>query len=307
MRTVFADYNAATEAGHLRLTFNASQEHIAKAQLRPGDWAWLSDSEVVVGARLQVDEKYGLVGVPDWETLVHLDDEDSLDVSRVETELQKLLREPGRSVEKERRIFQLLTIYDLLASEDAKSETPPQDFSSLRAQTLLLMGKPEPALAEIEAARRQSPGDPDDDGLFLDIVRRVDLPRAVREAQAFAASPDLAAALLAECINVLADHAEKVGGHEFGPVADQILDWSGRFELAGGRDQVPPSTRALLHFNRGMILLRLGRTDAARAAFTRARTSGPIMDGVAEMEAPTAYDERARSLAARIRAATTAA
>jgi hypothetical protein len=102
------------------LTLPCSQEDILRLGLDAGDWAWLSDIEVLVGAQLAVDDRYGMVGVPDWDTLVRLDDEDSLDVSRVETELQKLLREPGRCIEKERRIFQLLTIYDLLASEDAK-------------------------------------------------------------------------------------------------------------------------------------------------------------------------------------------
>ena len=33
---------------------------------------WLSDGEATFGARLAVDEKYGLVGVPDWDTVVNL-------------------------------------------------------------------------------------------------------------------------------------------------------------------------------------------------------------------------------------------
>ena len=46
MKTIFADYNAATESGHLRLTFDVSQVAIRNAKLHPGDWAWLSDGEV---------------------------------------------------------------------------------------------------------------------------------------------------------------------------------------------------------------------------------------------------------------------
>ena len=49
MKTISADYNAMTEAGHVRLTLPCSQEDILKLGLRPGDWAWLSDSEVMVG------------------------------------------------------------------------------------------------------------------------------------------------------------------------------------------------------------------------------------------------------------------
>jgi hypothetical protein len=69
MKTISADYNAMTEAGHVRLTLPCSQEDILKLGLQTGDWAWLSDSEVMVGAQLAIDDRYGLVGVPDWDTL----------------------------------------------------------------------------------------------------------------------------------------------------------------------------------------------------------------------------------------------
>jgi hypothetical protein len=153
MNTVLADYNAATESGHLRLNFRVSRDDIAKAQLHPGDWAWLSDGEVLVGARLAVDEKYGLVGIPDWDLVVHLDDEDVHDLAAVQTELEDLLEKPQRSADNEKRIFELLVTYELLAPADLRAEIPSAYFSSLRAQTLFLMGKLEPALAEIEAAR----------------------------------------------------------------------------------------------------------------------------------------------------------
>src|SRR5436309_12319956 len=120
MKTVFADYNAMTESGHLRLGFRASQEDIAKAHLRPGDWAWLNDGEVMIGAQLAIDDRYGMVGVPDWETLVHLDDEESHDFERVRSELERLRRNPNRSLDKEKRILQLLTISEIVAPPEVK-------------------------------------------------------------------------------------------------------------------------------------------------------------------------------------------
>ena len=48
MKTISADFNAMTEAGHVRLTLPCSQEGIISLGLRPGDWAWLSDTEVMV-------------------------------------------------------------------------------------------------------------------------------------------------------------------------------------------------------------------------------------------------------------------
>ncbi len=76
MNTIFADYNAMTESGHVRLTCHGSEDDIRSRSLRPGDWAWLSDTEVVVGARLAIDDYYGLVGIPDWDTLIPLDEDD---------------------------------------------------------------------------------------------------------------------------------------------------------------------------------------------------------------------------------------
>ena len=53
----------------------APAQEIERTGARPGDWAWLSDGEVIVGAQLAVGDRNGMVGVPDCDTLVHLDEE----------------------------------------------------------------------------------------------------------------------------------------------------------------------------------------------------------------------------------------
>ena len=109
MRLISADFNAMTEAGHVRLTLPCSREDILRMGLGPGDWAWLSDSEVLVGAQLAIDDRYGLVGVPDWDTLVHLDEEGADDFNRVSAALNLLLNGEPPSIEEEPRILELLT------------------------------------------------------------------------------------------------------------------------------------------------------------------------------------------------------
>ncbi len=109
MKTISADYNAMTEAGHVRLTLPCSQENILRLGLGPGDWAWLTDTEVMVGAQLAIDDRYGLVGVPDWDTLVHLDDEGADDSDRIAAELNPLLTKEPPSSKDEPRILELLT------------------------------------------------------------------------------------------------------------------------------------------------------------------------------------------------------
>jgi hypothetical protein len=301
MNTVFADYNAATESGDLRLNFRASQKDIATAHLRPGDWAWLSDGEVIVGAQLAVDDHYGVVGVPDWETLVHLDDDDSRDFETVRVELQGLSRTPGRFLGKAKRVFELVTIADFIAPPGLRTTLTPEYFSSLRAKMLFLLGKPALALLEIEDARRRDPDDPTIDHQFLEIVRYVDLPRARHEAEALALKADVPANVLAACINVLATCADDMADDEFGQVAERILEWVDRFDRAPGREQVLAFTLAMLHFNRAMILLRLRRGDAAREALALARAVDPILSEIDEAIRLTVYDQHARDLAARVR------
>ena len=115
MNTIFADYNATTEAGHVRLTCPGSEDDIRSRALHPGDWAWLSDTEVVVGAQLAIDHYYGLVGIPDWDTLIPLDEDDVRDCEVVRAELLRLHQERRRSRDEERRILQLLTAFEFLA------------------------------------------------------------------------------------------------------------------------------------------------------------------------------------------------
>jgi len=301
MKTIFADYNALTEAEHLCLTTRGSQDDIQRLGLHAGDWAWLSDSEVLVGARLAIDPRYGLVGVPDWQTVVHLDDEESQDFENVRTALQELLARPGHTLEEAWRVFQLLTTFELLASPEATAAVRPGFLPFRRAGALLFLGKPELAMLEIEEARRLCPGNPENDRLFLEILRRTDLQRAGLEAETLAALPGASAAVLAECVNVLATQADNLPEDRFPPVAERILDWADRFQRAPGRERVRALPHAQLLFNKGLTLLRLGRIGEAHRTLELAQATDPIIPEIDEASQWTAYDQRAREIAARVR------
>ena len=70
------------------------------------------------------------------------------------------------------------------------------------------------------------------------------------------------------------------------------------------RDDVDAGTRSLFDYNRGMTLLRLGRTEGARTALAQARL---IMKARAEAAEPMRYNVRGKNLADRIRATSPAA
>jgi tetratricopeptide (TPR) repeat protein len=306
MRVIPADYNATTEAGHLRLGFGDSRAALRAAGKQVGDHVWLSDGEVLVGATLARDDA-GLVGIPDWETIVHLDDDEARDVNRVWTELQTLLSRPTRSAGDEARAFELLTQFDHFGPSDFRALNRAA-LASGRATALLSMGKPELALVEILEARATGPVNPSADCLYLALVRQTAPERAVREALALVHEAGISADVLAVAINILAERAENFPDDQFAPAARETLELCDRFERAPGRPNVAASLLSLVHFNRGMILLKLGRQDEARRALELAHAIEPSDETLDEATRLDIHDEHARKkLAERVRSRPSAA
>ena len=154
---------------------------------------------------------------------------------------------------------------------------------------------------EIEDALRLNPDNADDVWTFLEILRRHDLARARREAEALTSGVDIPADILAQCVNVLATCADNLTDDQFEPTAEKILEWAARFERAPGRERVRAAVFALFQFNRGVVLLRLGRGEAAREALRLARDVDPIVPEIEEATRLTVYDQRGRELAVRVR------
>jgi hypothetical protein len=299
MKTIYADYNATTEAGYLCLTTRGAQADIERRGVRPGDWAWLSDNEVFVGAQLAIDDYYGLVGIPDWDTLVHLDDEGADDFDRVSAELNPLLTRKPLSEADEPRVFQLLTQLEHVAPPHILASTGMLAFR--RAIALRQMGKPGLALLEAKEARYALPDDPQVVFVYLDLLWREDLPSAVAEAEIIAESPGVPAIVLVACINILTNWAEQAADEQFEPMARRVLAWCSRLDQAPDRDLAEPSLLALSDFNRGFVHLRAGRILQARQAFERSHQiypEGPLLDVAAGLET---YDRHAREVARQVR------
>ena len=107
MNTIFADFNARTFSGDVCLTTQGSQRDIQARGVNPGDWVWLSDGELIIGAQIRDDDDGGLVGVPAWETMVYLEPE--MEFKDALAEYKQLSANHPRTREQEARILQLLT------------------------------------------------------------------------------------------------------------------------------------------------------------------------------------------------------
>ena len=252
-------------------------------------------------AQLATDDRYGLVGVPDWDTLIHLDDEGADDVNRIMAELNPLLAKEPPSSEDEPRILELLTQLEH-ASPPHLHGASSEFLGSRRAFALRQMGKLGLALLEMKEALQARPDDPMFTFVYLDLLRLEDLPSAVSEAQSIAEMPDVAAVVLSACINILAAWAQQASGGQFDSIAQQVLAWCRRFDQAPDLDQAGPPLVALSYFNRGFVRLREGRISLAREAFQSAQQHYPVGQILDEVTGLQTYDRHAREVAERVRA-----
>jgi tetratricopeptide (TPR) repeat protein len=301
MRTIYADFNAMTEAEHVRLSTRGSQEDMRKFGIQIGDWVWLSDGELIVGAQVADDPDYGVVGIPDWETLVHLDDEDTQDFYRVNAELQPRLQQFDA------RTFQLLTILEQVDRPETEKDLDLANLAVHRANCLESLSKLDLALHELEEARRLKPGNGDVAFHFLHFLLSHDPTRALGEATKLAEQADPHIQTLVGCISVLSSYSDQIDNKEFHIIGLRILDLTDRFDRARGRDQAPPITVALVQFDRGLVLLRMGRIAEARHCFDLAKAACSDIPEINELKRLDAYDQRARNLAAHVRSQLSAA
>jgi tetratricopeptide (TPR) repeat protein len=300
MMTIFADFNSMTESGHVSLSTRGSQADIERTGARPGDWVWLSDSEVIFGAQLAIDDRYGLVGVLDWDTLVHLDEEGADDFDRVRDERKPLVSKEPPSMADEPRILELLTQLEHFAPPHLR-DTVPGMLVFRRAFALRNMGKLGLALLEMKKARSAHPEDPEVALFYLDLLRLENLPSALMEAEKITESPAVSALVLSACINILATQAELATEDQFGPIAERVLALCRRFDQSPDLDQAGESLEALSYFNRGIVHLRAGRISQARLAFERAHELYPVdpmLDQIAGLET---YDHHTREVARSVR------
>jgi tetratricopeptide (TPR) repeat protein len=277
MRTIFADFNAMTPEAEVRLNSPGSQDDLRRTGIGPGDWAWLSDDEILVGGRLRDDPYWGLLGSPDWDTRVSLDAEGADDFQRVATEWTALLQKRDRTEAEEWRVFQLLTILERCAPPLFLQARRPGYYPFRRAGVLLLLRRPELARLEIEEARRVDPGHENYDVLYLEILRRIDLDRALEEAKEMAEANQAPAQLIAAYVNILSTRADQLTDEQFPPLGTTIIEWAQRFEQAPGRDNVPDSTLGQLDYNLAQSYKRLGRMDEADESLQRACHASPLL------------------------------
>jgi tetratricopeptide (TPR) repeat protein len=297
MKRVEVDFNALTVQDHVRLTTRGAQRSVSEQGVKPGEWVWLTDGEMEVGAKVEADCEGRLYGAPAWETLVHLDPDPELSFHEVWDELQSLCQNDPRSSEEETRLLQLLAWFERIAPQAAKETTPLGFLNYRRAAALWALGHLELSLSEIRGALDANPARPSYLYLYLEILRKHDLDESVQVAQRLVAEPHTPAVVLAGCVNVLATSLDALPSHEFGNSVQSMVEWVDRFQASPGVESIPVSLVRQVFFNLGMALLRQNHIQAARERFETIVRLNPRDQAAREALSLSEYDDHARHLA----------
>ena len=307
MRTVFADFNAMTEAEQVCLTTRGSQKDIEEQGIQIGDHVWLSDGELLVGAEVAQDPRYGIVGVPAWDTLVSLDDAEKSDFGQAWSGFQELSQPQSRTHDEETRLLQLLATIERKAPQNIKEMIPPGHLAFRRAGALWSLGHLELALQEVEHALAESPGRQDYLYFHLELLRSLNPLGALGEARRLVEDPSTKAAVLTACINVLATYMDTLPDEQFEAALPNLVDWIERFRTATDIASISVGRLSLVWFNRGMAHLRRNQMDEARKSFSMMLQVNPKDQAAQRAIALDRYDALARQLAEAYRAKPVAA
>jgi len=302
MKTVEADFNALTSDEYVRLTTCGSERSMSAQGVRPGEWVWLSDGEMEVGARVEADHEGRLYGVPAWDTLVYLDPDPGLTFLEVWSELQRFLSEYEHTTKDQSRILQLLTWLLALAPSEVREAIPAGFIEYRRAAVLHALGHYELALQEVQKATSSNPANETYIYLYLELLRRTDLNQALHEALRLANDPITQVAVLAGCVNILATYMENLSGQEFDEKNQMMLDWVRRFQNAPGIENIRVGLLGQVLFNTGMAQLRRNQIQEARVYFERILELNPRDEAARQALSLDQYDASARHLAELCRA-----
>ena len=301
MKIIPVDYNAASVSGSLWLDFADTKRALAAINAQAGDYVWVSDREILVGAQLEVDPEYGLVAVPRWRTVVHLDDYLDVDLPSFLTKLSEVLRRTDRTLDQEAEVFQLSTVFDHIAPPEIKRATQPGYLDFRSAGALRSLGEPQLGLTLLKQALIDRPTDPQFIYAYLNELSQIHPAQAEAESRSRLLDRYTHAVVQAACVNVLSAATERLNDIDFAATGPPLLDEINRFESAPGRDRVPAGVAALVEFNRGLLLLRLGRSAEARAAFDQAHEIDPGEPTIEAARTLRDFGETARTLAERYR------
>jgi len=269
MRTIWADLNARTQDDFIRLNTRGSTKSLERVGAKSGEWIWLCDGELMVGAVLR-EKADGLAAKPAWETIQEHSEAESAPEEVVQAALRRLSAEMKSPDRNYRLILQQLSLLE--------KRLGSARVNYLRARAVEALGYPELALLALEDAIAAEPDNPRYIYQELEVTSRIDLDRAVEKADELlrSKSQTLSVFVLAAVVRILQQMAARESGESADKYYRQIVDLTRDVSSLPDSETAPPSTFSLIHTVRGYAHLHLGNREEAIAAFGDAIADDPL-------------------------------
>lgn len=264
MNTVYADLNARTQDDRIRLDWEASAVTLKRLDPRAGDWIWIGDEDLRVGAQVEVVDGT-IVARPAWETA-----EDLLEPSELSDREKQTAKEQLRLAIEQPTQVPLAQVLHLLPR--ARPLLPQGFTESLRGQALARAGYPELALLSFDEAIARNPQKVSYRWHRLRLLADFDLPRAVIEADQEISNLS-SIVILDVCVQVLSNQSRQLHGKDRDNVLSRLLEISGNLTRFADYAEHPEAATSLL-VTRGFAQLARNDRDAARREFSAAIAVG---------------------------------
>jgi len=284
MVAIYADFNARTASDRIRLDPAGSIESLRENPVREGDWLWLSDNDLRVGAQIERQGNEYLAR-PAWETLEDIAAAGQMNPAELQAgvaRLRELLEAPEKDY---KRILRLLPV--------AERVLPNKGFAAYqRSRAMHAFGYPGLALAAVEDALGLEPNHPGFLHHKLQLLSELDLDRAVHEAERLVALDTTPAIVLVGCAQVLALEARRTQSEAAKELDRRIISLADRIEASQDVGTLPPSARSLALTLRGFAHSHLGEKEPAVSAFNKAVEAYPLSPGALACRGMEAYPSR---------------
>jgi tetratricopeptide (TPR) repeat protein len=263
---IWADFNSRTEDDRVSLETRGSRESLAKTPVSPGEWVWLSDGDIRVGA--QVEQRDGhLYARPVWETMEDVVPPGDPRLNEIPAEEALKALEKSRT----REGFPADVVFRLAPYLPRKHGY--LDF--LRSRAARSLGYTALALAAIEDALTAVPSDGSYFHHRVRLLRDLDIEKAVQAIEPVLKGQRSDVLAIVACVEVLGDLARTETDEARSISHDSdILRVTSALTPASFAG-LPNSVRAQVHLARGFAYSHLGNRPEARRELDEARALNP--------------------------------
>jgi tetratricopeptide (TPR) repeat protein len=265
---IHVDLNARTENDRVRLSTRTAAQSLKGHSLQPGEWVWLTDDELRVGAQIETANGQ-FFARPEWKTRLEIVTHEDVSHERVlaaRTELERLVLSGDLRANAE-EILRVLPVARRTLGDSAGWY--------FEAQALAALGFFDLALLSAREAVAADPSNPRWTWLELNVRRRISLDDSLIAARTAASAFPRSAIILETFAQILSERARVTPSPRQAQICLEVLDATASMDMDPPGLDPHPIAFGSLRIMRGFALQRLGRMEEAAREFESAVQVNP--------------------------------